>query len=94
MKTMETMEAVSSDGMEKRVERRNWRQIAPCAREKPRDAKKVLANLWSRQRITKKAHAGRGPEVIWEIPGNMFPGSSGFSASGAADGSSHKRIRC
>jgi hypothetical protein len=24
----------------------------------------------------------------------MFPGSSGFSASGAADGSSHKRIRC
>jgi hypothetical protein len=29
MKTMETTEEVSSDGMEKRAERRNWRQIAP-----------------------------------------------------------------
>jgi hypothetical protein len=28
---------------------------------------KGLANLWSRQRITKKAHAGRGLETIWEM---------------------------
>jgi hypothetical protein len=43
MKTMETTEEVSSDGMEKRVERRNWQQIDPCAREKPRaDWKKDL----------------------------------------------------
>jgi len=59
MKTMETTEELSSDGMEKRVERHNWRQIAPCAREKPRDAnKKVLANLWSRQRIKKNHEKG------------------------------------
>jgi hypothetical protein len=32
------------------------------------DWKKVLANLWSRQKITKKVHAGRGPETKWEIP--------------------------
>ena len=64
MKTMETTEAVSSDGMEKCVERRNWRQIASCAREKPRDAnKKVLANLWSRQRITKNHQ--KGPRWSW-----------------------------
>jgi len=24
--------------------------------------------LWSRKRIAKEAHAGRGPETIWEIP--------------------------
>ena len=43
MKTVETTEEVSSDGMEKCVERRNWRQIAPCAREKPgTDWKKTL----------------------------------------------------
>jgi hypothetical protein len=29
MKTMETTEEVSSDGMEKHVERQNWRQIVP-----------------------------------------------------------------
>jgi hypothetical protein len=40
----------------------------PCAREKRRaDWKKVLANLWRRKRITKKAHAGRGQEIKWEI---------------------------
>jgi hypothetical protein len=31
------------------------------------DRKKVLANQWNRKRITKKAHAGRGPETIWEM---------------------------
>jgi len=46
MKTTATTEEVSSDGMEKRVEKRNWRQIAPCANKKPMaDFKKVLANL-------------------------------------------------
>jgi hypothetical protein len=68
MKTMETTEEMSSVGMEKRVERRNWRQIDPCAREKPMaDWKKVLANLGSGKRITKKAYAGRGQETIWEM---------------------------
>jgi hypothetical protein len=55
--------------MEKPVARRNWRQIAPFAREKPMvDLKTVLANPWSRKKITKKAHAGRGLETKWEIP--------------------------
>ena len=55
------------DGMEKRVERRNWRQIAPCAREKTRRGLKIeLANLWCGKRIAKKAQAGRGHENIWE----------------------------
>jgi hypothetical protein len=66
---METTEEVSSNGMEKCVERHEWRQIGPFASEKPMaDWKKVLAILWSRKRITKKAHAGRGQETIWEIP--------------------------
>src|ERR1039458_7187601 len=43
MKTMETTEEVSSDGMEKRVERRKCQRIAPFAREKLRvDGKKDL----------------------------------------------------
>jgi hypothetical protein len=61
--------------MEKPVARRNWRQIAPFAREKPMvDLKTVLANPWSRKKITKKAHAGRGLETIWEIPGYIVWG--------------------
>ena len=71
MKTKETMEAVSSDGMEKRVERRNWRQIGPCAREKPSDAKKKSLPICGAGResrkITKKVHAGRGSETKWEM---------------------------
>jgi hypothetical protein len=35
MKTMKNTEEVSSDIMEKRVERRIWRQIARYATEKP-----------------------------------------------------------
>jgi hypothetical protein len=27
-----------------------------------------LANPWSRKKITKTTHAGRGQETIWEIP--------------------------
>jgi hypothetical protein len=29
--------------------------------------KKELANLWSKSKVTKKAHAGRGPEAKWEM---------------------------
>jgi hypothetical protein len=50
--------------MEKREERRNWRQIVPCAREKPlADLKKALANLWSRQKVTKN-HPKRSTQVV------------------------------
>jgi hypothetical protein len=34
---------------------------------------KTLANLSSRKKITKKAHAGRGPESKWEIPVSISP---------------------
>jgi hypothetical protein len=64
MKTMASTEEVCSPGVEKRVERIKWPRIAPFAREKPRaDWKKVLEYLWSRKKITKKAHAGRGQET-------------------------------
>jgi len=35
-----------------------------CQRKIEGEPKKSFANLWSRQRITKKAHAGRGLETI------------------------------
>ena len=31
---------------------------------------KRLANLWKRNKVKKKAHAGRGQEIKWEIPAN------------------------
>jgi hypothetical protein len=38
------------------------------ARQKPgADWKKRLANLWSKKKITKTAHAGRGHETKWEM---------------------------
>ncbi len=40
MKTTETTEEVSSHRVEKRVERRNWRQIATFAREEPTGTRK------------------------------------------------------
>jgi hypothetical protein len=62
-------EEVSSVGMEKGLERRNWRQIARCVREKPMaGSKKVLANLWRRKRITTKDCTSRGQVTIWKIP--------------------------
>jgi hypothetical protein len=33
---------------------------------------KGLANLWSRKKITKKAHAGRGQETKWEMSGSTL----------------------
>jgi hypothetical protein len=46
---------------------------APFAREKPwADWKKNLQGLWSRKKITKKAHAGRGQETQWEIPAELI----------------------
>ena len=53
---------------------RKWASGAKTVNETPllqritgADWKKVLANQWNRKRITKKAHAGRGPETIWEM---------------------------
>jgi hypothetical protein len=38
-----------------------------CKRKIDGEPEKMLANLWSRRKITKKAHAGRGQEIEWEI---------------------------
>ena len=72
MKTTATTEAVSSRGTEKRVEGFKSQRNDPRAREKLRGGlENRLANLWSRKkmnRITKKAHTGRGHGSKWEIP--------------------------
>src|SRR5208282_5709160 len=44
-----------------------------CQRKTGYRLEKDLANLWSRKKITKKAHAGRGLETIWEIPVYIDP---------------------
>jgi len=51
---------------------RKWASGAKTVTETPlfqritsEDWKKVLANQWNRKKITKKAHAGRGPKTIW-----------------------------
>src|ERR1700691_1213633 len=75
MKTRETTEEVSSHGVEKRAERHKSERSAPFATEnRGRIGKKIekrLANLWGRNKITKKAHAGRGHEIKWEMSVNM-----------------------
>jgi hypothetical protein len=39
-----------------------------CLRKTEGGPEKGLVNLWSRKKIAKKAHAGRGQETKWEIP--------------------------
>jgi hypothetical protein len=70
-------QALGADGgMEKRAERRSWRQIEPCARERPMaDLKKVLANPWSRKKIMKKLHTSRGQETKLEMSDKIAPAS-------------------
>src|SRR5208283_5761924 len=51
-------------------------ETAQCQRISGTGWKKVLANRWNRRRITKKAHAGRGLETIWEIP--VYEGTRGI----------------
>jgi hypothetical protein len=45
---------------------------ALCPRKTEGGLEKDLANLWSRKKITKKAHAGRGQETKWEIRFNCY----------------------
>jgi hypothetical protein len=49
-------------------------ETALCQRITGTNWKKVLANRRKRKIITKKAHAGRGLETIWEIPGYIVWG--------------------
>jgi hypothetical protein len=77
MKTTATTEAVSSRGVEMRVEGCKSQRSDPRAREKLRGglentlANHRLANLWCRKkvnRVTKKTHIGRGHKSKLEIP--------------------------
>jgi hypothetical protein len=73
MKTKETLEEVSSHPGEKGHWRQKKHRNTPSAREKrgadsKKGLEKRLANLWSRRKTTKKAHAVRGREIKWEIP--------------------------
>ena len=47
-----------------------------CQRKTEGGQEKGLANLWSRKKITKKAHAGRGQEAKWEMSIEDCPGVS------------------
>jgi hypothetical protein len=69
MKETETTEEVSSHPGEKGHGSQTRHRNTSCAREKTAGGlENRLATLWSRKKITKKAHAGRGQETIWEIP--------------------------
>src|SRR5208282_4850646 len=52
-----------------------------CQRKTGDGLEKDLANLWSRKKITKKAHAGRGLETIWEIPDEMVSLNNPFKGN-------------
>jgi hypothetical protein len=72
MKTRQTTEEVSSHSVEKRVERRNWRQTAPCASEKPmEDWEKDLQTSGARVQSQKRRTLVGGQETNWEIPAKM-----------------------
>jgi hypothetical protein len=74
--TTVTTEAVSSHPGEKGHWSQNGGETPPVPENHRRGWEKVPANVWSRQRITIKAHAGRGLETIWEIPIKTFPNNS------------------
>jgi hypothetical protein len=74
MKTTETAEEVSSHpGEKRRWEHKKVSEHPLCQRITGMDWKKVLANLWNRKRIAKKANAGHGLEIKWEIPVHIKP---------------------
>ena len=65
-----------------------------CQRKTGDRLEKDLANLWSRKKITKKAHAGRGLETIWEMSVYMVQGRNkyGFRFSVRSSRESPMRI--
>jgi hypothetical protein len=68
MKTMETTKECLQVAWKSVWKNATGDKSPPCAREKPMaDCKIVLANPWSRKKITSKPHAGRGQETIWEM---------------------------
>jgi hypothetical protein len=67
MKTTETTEAMSSHPGETRLASQKSIETPPVPKKNQRRTEKGLANLWSREKITKKARAGRGQETKWEM---------------------------
>lgn len=71
MKTTVAAEKVSSHPGEKRALEPQKASEHPRCQRKTEDGlgKRLanLANLWRRNILKKKAHAGRGPEIKWEM---------------------------
>lgn len=62
-------EVPASHCVEKRMKSHQCQRTAPFARKTTEGGlEKELANLWRRSKVTKNAHASRGPEAKWEIP--------------------------
>jgi hypothetical protein len=68
VKTPETTEEMSSHPGETAFGRTKRHRNTLRQRKTENGLEKGLANLRSRKKITKKAHAGRGQEIKWEIP--------------------------
>jgi hypothetical protein len=73
MKTKKTLEEVSSHPGEKWLWTPKSHRNFLCAGEewmadRKKGQEKRLANLRTRTKVKKKAHAGRGQEIKWEIP--------------------------
>jgi len=64
---------VSSHSEEKAREEPKTALTHPKARKKADIARKLLADLWRGERITKIARASRGQEPKWEIPVKDLP---------------------
>jgi hypothetical protein len=62
-----TEEVSSHPGETSLTSRKKASKHSRCQRKIEGESKKGLANRWNRKRITKKAHAGRGLETIWEM---------------------------
>src|SRR6266404_3756161 len=73
MKTMKPTKEVSSHRAEKRVKSHGpQRSASRCQRKTEGGLETGLVNLWSRQKITKSAHAGHGQETKWGMSVKSF----------------------
>jgi endo-beta-N-acetylglucosaminidase D len=68
VKTTATTEEVSSNPRDKGHWIKNGVETPPTLEKTEVGLDKRLANRWSKSKIKKKSHAGRGQETIWEIP--------------------------
>jgi hypothetical protein len=67
---MTTFEFIRGDDARIFLDKKNLycgNEAPPLPKKNPGRTGKKLATVWSRQKITKEARAGRGLETIWEI---------------------------